>query len=70
MMCPKTDFRSALIFGIVVAGQGAHAAEYIRAQNPIPASVEELQTPLDVSLETEERVVEKFILDKLKRRLN
>lgn len=53
----------------LLASRGVSAAEYIRAQTPIPASVEELQTTLDVSLEKEERVVEKVVFEKLKRRL-
>ena len=53
----------------LLASRGVYAAEYIRSQTPIPASVEELQTTLDVSLEKEERVAEKVVFEKLKRRL-
>ena len=38
----------------LLASRGVSAAEYVRAQTPIPASVEEMQTTLDVSLEKED----------------
>lgn len=65
----KHVLSAVLVLAVLPAGQGVRAAEYIRAQTPIPASVEELQTALDVSLEKEERVVEKVVFDGLKRRL-
>ena len=72
MIRPRINFRAsgAFILAILLATQSAYAAEYIRAQTPIPASVEEVQTALDVSLEKEDRVVEKVLLDELKRRLD
>ena len=61
--------RDIWLLATLLTMQAAHGAEYIRSQTPIPGSIEELQTPLDVSLEKKERPVRKIILDETKRRL-